>query len=336
MTTLTHHIRASMNNVQLVWMVHFLITIVILLFGIYRNREGRKYLLADTSEIECQKAYFNVYSSSSSDDKALVCCDNLAEYGSGIMKTYENGLCQKNPYHLPFAGILTSFHGAWVIPLIPILFRILYGFIRYHRSRGILEFSTETWTNVKRLGCYIVIMNVRGWILYICLNKVEEAIITTLGWTNYSHLHDSCWYQELLRGRKKNHNCYGQSFEFSDHIVLFYAHILPIVLFETLFWFTVPIWSRDSSTSLRANLLPITWIEKVSSMILIMISIYIYFITFQAVIKTSTYFHTSLEMIVGYIISLSVQMPLAYVMCSGHFDRWRGFIGLSPSRECMD
>lgn len=184
-------------------------------------------------------------------------------------------------------------------------------------------------------------MNIRGWILYLFLTMLQNKTIEITGWTNDSHSNDVCWYQYLLRGRKKTYNCYGRSFDFSDHIVLFYAHILSAILFETFFWFVIPIWSwnisRSHGKSQSGTLLFPRYIsEKLATICIITISSYIYFLTSHAAFKTAAYFHTPSEIVIGYFISMFVQMPLAYTMCSEDWVKIRKFVGISSFQENND
>jgi len=137
----------------------------------------------------------------------------------------------------------------------------------------------------------------------------------------------TCWYQDLLRPSKRQIDCYGRKFDFSDHMVLFFGHTLPVMLFELLFCILVPFWRSQSfshSSSFRRRFLP----RNVVTTALIALVVYFNFITLLAVHKTAAYFHTGCEVVVGYLISLVVQLPLGYVICSDRCEKARQFVGL--------
>jgi hypothetical protein len=139
-------------------------------------------------------------------------------------------------------------------------------------------------------------------------------------------------------------NCYGQDFDFSDHVVLFFGQILPVTLFEVLFCFLVPLWGSSSSNTSNSPLgrssssslsnstntkkrkgssiglmqfIPQS-IRYVLFLLLIGGFLYLNFITFIAVYHTAAYFHTATEVIVGYIVSLCIQLPLGYILLHRH------------------
>ena len=78
----------------------------------------------------------------------------------------------------------------------------------------------------RRLALYVTIMILRGFVLYQGMNQVEQHLLSG------KNQQDGCWYDAWLRPDQST--CYGRGFDFSDHMVLYYAQILPIVLVETL------------------------------------------------------------------------------------------------------
>jgi len=96
--------------------------------------------------------------------------------------------------------------------------------------------------------------------------------------------------------------CGGRGFDYSDHIVLYFAQILPIALMEVLHSTIVqPFWGSSCNP----------WIP----LLLWMGLLYLYLINAIGALKTAIYFHTPLEVVVGYVISLLYQIPLCLLQC---------------------
>ena len=124
---------------------------------------------------------------------------------------------------------------------------------------------------------------------------------------------NECWYDGNLKSYQSP--CQGQTFDYSDHMVLFFAQILPIPLTEILFSFAVPYWK--SKSFLIPAILSITMI-------------FLYVITFLQTYRTAAYFHTMLEIWVGYLISLLTQVPLFLIMSTSLMEPVRDyFFGIS-------
>jgi len=236
------------------------------------------------------------------------------------------------------------------------------------------------WITARRFISYIVLMNFRGWALYILFNMLQDTIASKFSATggggdsvamdeNYrTNDHpsgmDTCWYEDLLHPSKQQENtdgCYGRRFDFSDHVVLFFGHVLPVILFEALFCFLMPFWptsSRKSATGSTTELnrsrdagspshtSSSTGTSRASTLstvmnhvptgaiplFLLLSFVYLNILVFVAVHRTAAYFHTSTEIAVGYLISLLVQIPLGIILwgtqCLGHWDRARALVGL--------
>ena len=167
-------------------------------------------------------------------------------------------------------------------------------------------------------------MNFRGWVLYILLNKIEDQFVAGLSSTPTNQ----CWY--MVEGwfphTSEQELCAGRPFDFSDHIVLYYAQILPIALFETLhiiieypYWYYV----RGAEQSMQRKRHSIAtgrlinhslrWFVPIA---LLGSHLYLQIITTFGAYKTSVYFHTPFEIIAGFIISMTVAVPLCYLQCS--------------------
>merc|ERR1711933_98037 len=147
---------------------------------------------------------------------------------------------------------------------------------------------TNHKASFRRLCLYIGIMAFRVVILYVVFNMVEDFIIKP-------STESSCWYDQF---------CYGKSFDFSDHYVLYFAQYLPIALLEVIHSFEFPFWKYSSS---KYTLVPVLLIGG---------TLYLYLITLWSAYKTAAYFHTPVEVIIGMIISMFVQLPLCYLQCS--------------------
>lgn len=242
------------------------------------------------------------------------------------------------------------------MPLVPLLLRLLITLyerisqtsITAARQIATANISTHRgWkASLRRLLLYFFIMNFRGWGLYIFLNNLQDALLVFSSSIYSPNLLSSsdntCWYQMyLINPKHVSKKCYGQDFDFSDHVVLFFGQILPVTLFEVLFCFLVPLWSSTNTTTFplgrsSSSLSHITNIKKKNGssigfmqfiphairyiLFLLLIGgfLYLNFITFVAVYHTAAYFHTATEVIIGYMVSLCIQLPLGYILLHRH------------------
>jgi hypothetical protein len=222
---------------------------------------------------------------------------------------------------LPFASRLAKFPDAWLLPLFPIMLRILYWLYASVVSAVIsadLVSAASIGHTFRRLCFYIVLLNVRGWILYVLLNEVEDQFVASL------MDHAPCWYNGWLQPEQKL--CNGRTFDFSDHVVLYYAQILPIALIETLYAFQCPYWVADEVSAL--NKTPLARIPQFLLPIVLAAShLYLQFITAIGAYKTAAFFHTPGEVVAGFMVSMVVTTPLLLLQCSLHtrWSTWRVF-----------
>ena len=268
------------------WACHFAASIAMILWGSLLYDEDRKYIPIDTNNIEdqCSKAYVNVLASSIAENGAMICCT----------PEITDGICRSTQWYLLFARRLTRLPEAWLLPLFPLLVRGVVQFAG-RQQRG---FNT---TNVKRrFYLYIGLIQIRGWVLYLLFDFVENLIVQPAG--------DECWYNDLLRSH--HGSCHGKTTDYSDHMVLFFAQILPIALTEVLFSFVAPYWKKQSI------LVPT---------ILVTGLLYLYLITFFSTYKTSAHFHTLFEIGVGYLISLLIQIPLFLIIATSLMEPIRDY-----------
>lgn len=353
--------------VQLVWCLHFFLGFLVVYSGIVKNGGERKYVRIDPSVIasHCVEAYANVHSSGIEEPYALVCCAGDQDSNNKNQKwwsflsfhagSYEAALCSEKPDTV-FGLKLSSFPSAWILPLIPLLLRMII--ISYQRVLHKVPCKdNNAWSVQRRFILYFLVMNFRGWALYILLNNVEDFVVewisskyfqnnfqtssTTVS-GNLIQQSSTCWYQDYLYyENQRTKACYGKEFDFSDHVVLFFGQILPVAIFEVLFCFLVPLWNnvRNDETQ-ESSLLnyeefqhtPVGKADKSlvktsksntrgenvvlfgSQALLVVGFLYLNLMTFRAVHHTAAYFHTASEVIVGYMISLCVQLPLGYII----------------------
>jgi hypothetical protein len=325
----------------------------------------------------------------------------LHESSSAVMD-----LCPNRSFEyqtLPLAARLSRFPDAWLIPLSPLLLRFaclaaayLNGSLRHYlrrlgrslRGNGLRQSKRhrehlppqpqpppdlyqQFVPLLLRLGLYVLIFNFRGWVLYVAFNQVEDSIVSV------PHRNTCSWYLAYLRDDQR-HECVGRIFDYSDHMALYYAQLLPIPLLETLYALMNPYWCRSSSSSplsstdkkpsdahppsvavphhyhhpsprfaanedaeydspveqqdpagngtpsvaspsssSRAGVVDrtISWFAYRTIPVLLATGLaYLYLITYLGVYKTAYYFHTIDEVVLGYVVSLAVQVPMAMLL----------------------
>lgn len=282
-----------------VWICHFAASIFVLIWGsLHYTNEDRKYIPIDANAVavalgddaQCSKAYSNVWASGIAEDSAIICCTTQGESNDGI--------CQPSPWYLFFARRLAKLPEAWLLPLFPLMIRGLIQFVT-RRPQQEQEGGTNDGTASKRrreinalamrrFWLYFGLIQLRGWVLYLLFDSIENRMVEPAG--------DTCWYDSMLRSNQSA--CEGTVTDYSDHVVLFFGQILPIPLTEVLFSFVAPFWSDHATLKTVVPTLLVTGL------------LYIYGIVFFAAYNTAAYFHTQYEIIVGYLITLWVQIPL--------------------------
>jgi hypothetical protein len=140
---------------------------------------------------------------------------------------------------------------------------------------------------------------------------------------------DDCWYEPFLRRSsasihlvvKENDVCFSHRvFDFSDHMVLYYAQILPIATAEVLYQLVGMILlqrparmhNRISSSSSSQQQRPGTTLWWYGILITCYVG-YLLVIVAHAAYMTASYFHTASEVYVGWMVSWLVSVPLAMV-----------------------
>lgn len=216
-------------------------------------------------------------------------------------------------------------------------------------------------TSMKRLFFYFCMMQFRGWILYIFMNDVvmKHFVNHTMGISisamgepqQKQQQQEQCWFTKHLR---RNHDieCHGQEFDFSDHIVLFYAHFLPIIIMETAICYKYPLWSPTKSLKDQQQLVPQnerSFMKRFISALKVFLLtcvfvwfVYFNFVVYISAVSTTTYFHTVPESIVGYVLSLFVQIPIGLLLTvaggkqPSKLQQLQCFVGLQLDREHAD
>lgn len=402
------------------YVLHWTIVVVILAYGMVQNGGDRKFVPVDPKglvtlvqnefdedfgETTCLKAYVDVHSLSIKDDIAYVCCTTQGPYTIDIvppdLKQYQSKLCDpRAPYFnasmqaLPFSRRLTRFPEAWILPLLPILIRLVYQLIlsvivllkpivqksnpvkspsigsglSSSSSSTVLEKVTLTTSvpiapyeyrntkphhekiriTIQRIFFYFIVLNIRGWVLYIGANAIEDyaivpwftgnKVVSPLRTDSVSDVehnvqssnHD-CWYKDVLKAHHRNEmeseyysDCYGRPFDFSDHIVLFLAHYLPIFMIESIYCWMFPFWVPTQQQSSK-----LSWLTSLTCAALcVLMFLYIHVIVLHATYQTTAYFHTAAEIIVGYMVSWLLQFPIFYLLCYKKWSILRQFVGL--------
>ena len=304
--------------------LHFALVSLVVIFGAMHNGGKRKYIPVKHQELThmledetrpCRKGYVNVHSVTRNESLAIICCRDSSQPDERPAGTFEDwyrsNICHPSiasgmimSEHLPLAGSLTRMTEAWLIPLSGILLRLGYQIVS--RSTSTRQKDTIS-TTIRRLLFYILVLNIRGWVLYIGANALEDFVI--LPWIGNEVVspprrgssfvgdmeHDlpltnndssECWYRDLLKehhkvimDRDENSDCYGRPFDFSDHVVLFCAHYLPVLVCEMLICYAFPFWGKSRAEVFWKVLHAIQFI-------------YMHFLLLNALYRTAVFFHT--------------------------------------------
>lgn len=307
----------------LAWSLHFVSCIIVLWYGSAASHGERKYIPIDVTKVEdeCSKGFIDVFSSSIDDPGAFVCCRST----SGDTSINNPHICNPPPSYLPFARRLARFPDAWLLPLFPLLVR--GGWQIYCNYAGKASLSKLDSLHAKRrLYLYLSLIQIRGWILYLAFDELEDFFVRSGG--------IQCWYEEYLH--PNFHHCQGRMTDFSDHVVLYFAQILPIALMEILYAFSIPYWSQHHGGGRGSRKISSGFDIKGQQHLLVPIILVLwmtnlYIVTFLGAYKTAAYFHTGPEVFVGFLVSMLVQLPLCLLQCTSAFPVQREyFFGSIP------
>ena len=212
-------------------------------------------------------------------ESGTVCCSTTSDSFSPLCSNI----------HPPLYRQLTRLPDALIIPLVPILLR---GFVLAWQTLMTTR-PSESWSMyLKRFNLYLMWIAFRGFVLFVGFNWLEDRIVGAPP--------TECWFSEHVR---RQPGCQGIQFDFSDHTVLYFGQILAIPLTEIVYS-----WLR-----------PHRGIDAVLPWLLSAGMFYLYLITLLGEFRTAAYYHTTGEILMGYAISMILQLPLAYLQC---YSRW--------------
>lgn len=272
------------------WCIHFVGSILSISYGLLSDDVGRKYIPINVEELAdmgCYKGFVDVFSSSMDSLGALACCRHSERDNPSI--------CNPPPPYLLFAKSLTRFPEAWLLPLFPFLLRGACQLLRKIPGTTGSQERQNTYAK-RRFYLYIFVILTRGFILYLLFEAIEELFVSSPD--------SSCWYDGLLHSHYGS--CQGRVSDFSDHVVFYFAQILPIALTEFLQSCVEPFWGASNHF---IPVLLLLWLGN------------LYSISFLGAYTTALHFHTGPEVFIGYIISLMIQVPLFLLQCTPLFSR---------------
>jgi len=273
----------------------------------------------------CEKVYANVHARSETETGALICCDGSNTTGWKNAISYEGFLCSQQIKPLPLVKSITRLPDLMILTFLPVLLQLIIHLYGWTVQKDDTHLDRAR-TTASRLLLYIFIIIFRVYGLYICLSKVQTYIHGFWSTRLTSEMLesadqqtiDTCWYGDFLMRRNVNDSCYGQQFDFSDHVVLFFAQSLTCMLIE----------STSCSTPQRKGKVISFDIETVLSRFLSFFFVYLNSTTLLVAYSTAAYFHTPTEIVIGYMISLVVQIPIAVLVCSMRWPVLRFYLGL--------
>lgn len=157
-----------------------------------------------------------------------------------------------------------------------------------------------------------------------------------------------CWYSNQQSDvNNQDVECYGRQFDFSDHIVLFFAHYYPIMIVEIIIICSIhPLWplstqhqkhhhhhhhhheNTNVETTQQSAFVNFLF-NKISPVVHLLFVAYLSFIVLVSVYSTAAYFHTVPESFIGYLLSLSVQIPIGFILLNQGGSKIRNFVGLT-------
>jgi hypothetical protein len=297
------------------------VSVLVIVWGGIHNH-NIKYTPVDVATINdsdittysnCSKGFVNVFATSIDEPGALVCC---SKYSTSYPGSTEAGICSQPHWIFFVSRRLARFPEAWMLPLFPLFIRLIVHMLQKANFSTTAAASSTTQQRLarRRFYLYVFLIQFRGWILYLLFDKIEEYFAAPA--------ESGCWYESLLH--ENYHSCEGQVSDFSDHVVLYFAQILPIAFVEVLHSFVEPFWksrissnnpSHQSSSGTHVNRLHGQIPTMVPALLLTSI-LYLYVVTLMGAYKTSVYFHTWPEILNGYLISLLVQVPLCFMQCT--------------------
>eukprot|EP00977_Amphora_coffeiformis_P007178 scaffold1564_cov174-Amphora_coffeaeformis.AAC.16 len=264
------------------WIIHIIVGLVVVTIAMWNNNDESKYIpLKVTVSLlggTCDRAFANVLSFGSDEEGALQCCTSSS---SNIGR----GPCAL--LFLPLEKRLANFPEAWVYPLMPWLYRLIWDLM----EQCSVNQGPILARALKRFALYMCVMLFRGWVLYVGLNAIEAQLVS---WELEPTDEELCWYKQYLRTPPSASPCYGRMFDYSDHVVFYFVQVLSIVWFEYL----------DMQHTLSSR-------KSLGFVFLTGMVAYLHIIVYVGVYKTARWFHTGGEIMLGWCLSLTVTVPLA-------------------------
>jgi hypothetical protein len=187
----------------------------------------------------------------------------------------------------------------------------------------------------RRLYLYLGLIQLRGWILYVALDEVEDWFVSPSS-SSSGQEPGNCWYEEFLHANYEQ--CQGRTMDFSDHVVLYFAQIIPLALVEILhaglpllrntnnhklqyYWGLAPSRQKSGHGTSKYNHL----FFRLVPVILLVWLVNLYVVTFLGAFKTAAFFHTGPEVWLGFLISLVVQIPLCLLQTTRIFSKQKEY-----------
>ena len=231
-------------------------------------------------------------------------------------------------HKLPFSRAILHFPEAWIIPIIPIIIHLCL-------ELWAININSSTYRGTQqnafrkaffRFLFYVSVMCFRGFILYLFLDFLEDIFAD---WKLFGESLSSCWFSDFTRPNARRNICSKQEFDFSDHVVFFFGHLMPLVLVECIFWINSPLRGERIFID-RSKVL-----YRVITTFIFGFWAYVSFLSLFSVYNTAAFFHTKSEIILGYISSLVIQIPLGIICFTDYCGSFSSQLGLpnSPMRE---
>jgi hypothetical protein len=173
----------------------------------------------------------------------------------------------------------------------------------------------------RRLYLYAGVTVFRGLILYLLFDTLENFLVEDSTTTTVS----ACWYDAFVPHQRRP--CAGSVFDYSDHIVLYFAQVIPIALVEVVFSFVEHDHYQQQEEKEEENSTPtptlVTRVLRVQQLFLVLGFLYLYGLVVYFTYTTVTYYHTYGECLVAYLISMIVQLPLYLLTTNTSSAFWR-------------
>jgi len=211
------------------------------------------------------------------------------------------------------------------LPVLPLLGRILVLLILRSRTQ-----TKTTSSRTPRLDCmqrrlylYAGVTVFRGVILYGLFDTLENTLIEYSTTTA-----SSCWYDAFVPQHKHQRRpCAGSVFDYSDHIVLYFAQVIPIALVEVIFSFVehdhYQQYQQQEKEEENSTATLVKWVLRVQQLFLVLGFLCLYGLVVYFTYTTVTYYHTYGECLVAYLISMIVQFPLYLLTTRTSSAFWR-------------